>query len=223
MLGLAFAALLAAVCFSRKHLPLALLWVPAAFYSLSIAYGSVPIYFPHWWPYSYYNVRYGLQLLPAIAVFAALAAEFASHLVPLRLVAGALLLLAMASYIVVWHSTPICLREAEVNGAGRLAFDTKLGNRLKKLQPAATLMMYCGEHPGAIQAAGIPFRRVLREGNHPDWEIGLSDPAQAADYLVAITGDDVALALRLFPRGLALVDTMDAPGRRKAFLYRSVR
>jgi Dolichyl-phosphate-mannose-protein mannosyltransferase len=223
MLGFAFAALLAAVCFSQKHLPLALLWVPAAFYSLSIAHGSVPIYFPHWWPYSYYNVRYGLQLLPAIAVFAALAAELASRLVPLRLAVGALLLLAAASYIVVWRYTPICLREAEANGAARLAFDTKLGDRLKKLQSGATLMMYCGEHPGAIQASGIPFRRVLREGNHPDWEIGLSDPAQAADYLVAITGDDMALAIRLFPRGLVLVDTMDAPGRRKAFLYRSMR
>jgi len=36
------------------------------------------------WPFSYYNVRYGLQLLPAVAVFAALAYEFLSKFFPAR-------------------------------------------------------------------------------------------------------------------------------------------
>jgi hypothetical protein len=49
-----------------------LLWIPLPFYAYSIAYGSVPIFIPEWWPFSYYNVRYGLELLPAIAVFIAL-------------------------------------------------------------------------------------------------------------------------------------------------------
>ena len=39
-----------------------------------IAYGSVPIYIPVWYPFSYYNVRYGLELLPVFAVFPAIAA-----------------------------------------------------------------------------------------------------------------------------------------------------
>ena len=54
--------------FSRYGI-LLLLWLPVTFYSLSIAYGSVPIYIPVWWPFSYYNVRYGLELLPVFAVF----------------------------------------------------------------------------------------------------------------------------------------------------------
>src|SRR5579884_2345494 len=49
------------------QLPL-LLWSPVLFYALSIAYGSVPIFLPVWWPFSYYNLRYGLELVPAIAV-----------------------------------------------------------------------------------------------------------------------------------------------------------
>jgi len=47
-----------------------LLWVPLAFYVYSVAYGSVPIFLPQLWPYSYYNSRYGLELLPALALFA---------------------------------------------------------------------------------------------------------------------------------------------------------
>lgn len=222
LIGMAFASLLSVVYFSRRHLALALLWVPLIFYTLSIAYGSVPIYFPDWWPYSYYNVRYGLQMLPAIAVFVALGYEFLSRFVPTRFAVTPVVLLVAAGYFSVWHNQPICLREAEANGAARLAFDAKLAVELSKLPKSATLMMYCGAHSGALQDADIPFRRVLREGNHPDWEIGLSGPAQAADYVVAIAGDEVFLSVRLFPQKLSHVATVDTPHGGKAWIYRSV-
>jgi hypothetical protein len=51
-----------------------LLWVPLAFYVYSVAYGSVPIFIPQLWPHSYYNARYGMELLPALALFACVAA-----------------------------------------------------------------------------------------------------------------------------------------------------
>ena len=50
-----------------------LLWMPLPFYIYSIAYGSVPIFIPQLWPHSYYNSRYGMELLPALAVFSFLA------------------------------------------------------------------------------------------------------------------------------------------------------
>src|SRR5262249_20399398 len=83
----------AAISFARRFLPWSLLWLPAPFYMLCVAWGSVPIYHPAWWPFSYYNVRYGLQLLPAVAVFVALAVEFAARFFPARAVTGAALAL----------------------------------------------------------------------------------------------------------------------------------
>ena len=50
-----------------------LLWVPLGFYVYSVAYGSVPIFIPQLYPHSYYNSRYGMELLPALALFACLA------------------------------------------------------------------------------------------------------------------------------------------------------
>ena len=222
LVGIAFMALLAAIYFSRRHLPFALLWIPVIFYMGVVAYGSVPIYFPEWWPYTYYNVRYGLQLLPAVAVFVALAYELLRKFVPTRLIAVVIVILVGANYASVWQKKPICIREAEANGAARLAFDSKLADELKKLSASATVMMYCGSHSGALQQAGIPFRRVLWEGNHPAWEAGLSSPARAADYVVAIDRDGVANAIHLFPRGLLVVATVDTPGGPKALIYRSI-
>ncbi len=50
-----------------------LLWVPLGFYVYSVAYGSVPIFIPQLYPHSYYNARYGMELLPALALFACVA------------------------------------------------------------------------------------------------------------------------------------------------------
>jgi hypothetical protein len=50
-----------------------LLWVPPVFYVYSVAYGSVPIFIPQLYPHSYYNARYGMEMLPALALFACVA------------------------------------------------------------------------------------------------------------------------------------------------------
>ena len=52
-----------------------LLWVPLPFYIYSIAFGSVPIFLPQLWPHAFYNTRYGMELLPALCVYGALAGE----------------------------------------------------------------------------------------------------------------------------------------------------
>src|SRR5580765_2705078 len=219
----ALVALLAAIYFARRYLSWAILWTPVPFYVLCIAWGSVPIYHPEWWPFSYYNVRYGLQLLPAIAVFAALACEFAANFFSHRIVIYVAALLVGVSYFSVWHKTPICLREAQANGKERMALEQELSAGLKSIPPSATLMMDCGAHPGAIEMAGIPFRRVLRESNPPYWEIALTRPAQSADFIVAFPGDDVSRAVRLFPQGLETIATIGTPGQAKAVIYRSIR
>lgn len=217
----AFIALLSAFYFSRNFLPWTLLWTPLLFYVVCIAWGSVPIYVPEWWPFSYYNVRYGLHLLPAVAVFVALGFEFVNRLFSARLVAITAIMVA-ASYSSLWIRAPICLREAEANGKVRMEFDRELGAELQRLPAASTMMMNSSTHPGALQMAGIPLRRALRESNPPYWEIALTQPARSADYVVAIAGDDVARAVRLFPDHLAPVATVGtAPGPR-AVIYRSV-
>jgi Dolichyl-phosphate-mannose-protein mannosyltransferase len=219
----AFIALLSVFYFSRKFLPWTLLWMPLPFYVFCVAWSSVPIYLPEWWPFSYYNVRYGLQLLPAVAVFVALGYEFLSKFVPARVVAAATVVMVVVSYASVWMRTPVCLREAEANGKARMQFDQQLAAELQKFPASSTLtlMMDCSSHPGAVQMAGIPFRRVLRESNPPYWEVGLTQPARSADYVVAIAGDDVARAVRLFPEHLTPAATIGASPGPRAVIYRS--
>ncbi len=228
---LALAGLLLTLFLMRNAWPLALHWTPTIFYVACVAWGSVPIYVPQWYPFGYYNVRYGLQLLPAMAIFAALLGEAIfiyalftqtkSAWLRRRLGFVLVVLIAAWSYASIWKGTPIALREAQVNGSARLAFDRKLGQELARLPQSARLMMDCGAHSGAVQAAGIPFRRVLRESNPPLWEIALSRPAESADYLIAFPDDDVYRAVRLFPDHIRLVTTVATADGSKAFIYQS--
>lgn len=219
----AFIALLAAIYFARRYLPWTILWTPVIFYMLCVAWGSVPIYHPKWWPFSYYNVRYGLQLLPAIAVFTALGCQFMTNFFATKKVVAAAALAVAVSYFSVWYHTPICLREAHANGDARMTFEQALAAELKKLPASATLMMDCGAHSGAVQLAGIPFRRVLRESNPPYWEQALTRPAQSADYIIAFPGDSVARAVQEFPKGLSQVATVGTPSGPGAVIYRTMR
>jgi hypothetical protein len=219
----AFMALLASLYFARRYLSWAVLWAPLPFYVLCIAWGSVPIYHPEWWPFSYYNVRYGLQMLPAVAVFAALGCEFLTSFFRTRYIVAAAALVIAASYYSIWHATPICLREAQVNGKDRMALDRELAETLKRFPPSATFMMNCGAHPGATQIAGIPLHRVLCESSNRLWKAALKQPARSADYIIAFPGDEVARAVHDFPQELETIATIGTPSQPKALIYRSSR
>jgi hypothetical protein len=208
----------------RRHGALLLLWLPLAFYSLSIAYGSVPIYIPVWYPFSYYNVRYGLELLPVLAVFPALlTASFAkiSGRVSLRTAMwSAMIALVAFSYVSAYAESPITLREAQVNSRDRLALEQGLAGVLAQLPPSATLLMYEAEHTGALCLAGIPLHHVISEGEHPDWELALLDPAHHADYIVACQGDPVWSAVQRHASELQEMMTVTAPGQSSCAVYK---
>ncbi|MGC2111105.1 MAG: hypothetical protein WA655_16435 [Candidatus Korobacteraceae bacterium] len=210
------------ICRFRRYGVLLLLWLPLAFYALSIAYGSVPIYIPVWYPFSYYNVRYGLELLPAFAVFPAILARYFAERSPARSripVWCALIAAVSTSYVSMYGESPITLREAQVNSRDRIALEQGLANFLATTPRSATLLMYEAEHAGAIRLAGIPLRHVISEAEHPDWEWALLDPAHHADYIVACQGDPVWAAVSHHRADLTELFSVAAPGQKRCNVY----
>jgi hypothetical protein len=191
----------------RRLWPLLLLWIPLIFYALSIAYGGVPIYLPVWWPFSYYNARYGLELLPAFAVFLVLAVYFIASFPRPAIARAGIAVVALASvaisYAAIWHD-PVSFSEARINSRTRIALETEVAAYLRGLPHDSTLLMFLGNHVGALQQAGIPLRRVINEGNHrtwaqpsdPEglWERALANPQRYAEFVIAFEGDAVSLA-----------------------------
>jgi hypothetical protein len=232
-LALAFLGVVMMFVRERSLTPLLLLWVPVVFYAFSVAYGGVPIFTPTWWPFSLYNIRYGIQLLPALTVFLCIFLAEIAVSIPERVLQNSILaaavLLVLASYAEVWSAQPVSYREAWVNSRTRLQLEQRLAVVLKSLPPKATLLMYLGGHVGALQDAGIPLRHVIHEGNHrvwmqpsdPEglWEQSLADPSAHADYVVAIDRDPVWQAVQ--NRHLPVVAHIEVEGKPSATIYRA--
>jgi hypothetical protein len=221
----ALAGTVVAVWRFRRYGIFLLLWLPLPFYALSIRYGSVPIFMPVWYPFSCYNVRYGLELLPVFAVFIALVAGVIferTNGASAKAVAPYVLVAAVAvAYLSACRETPITLQEAQMNSRGRVPLERALGNYLAALPRPATLWMYESDHVGALQQAGIPLRYVISEWAHPDWEGALIGPPGNADYVVACEGDPVSVALREDRTELGELLSFGAPGQSRCTVYKA--
>jgi len=206
-----------------------LLWMPLPFYIYSVAYGSVPIFIPQLWPHSYYNSRYGMELLPALTVFAFLAVQWIerrwSEKQPMakRLMQPIVLLLIALNTVGMMYRTPLVLKEALVNSTTRVGFETALARQLGGFPYGSTILMYNSDHVGALQDAGIPLRMTVNEGDSDGFQAALAAPAEHAVYVVAIAGDPVAQAVAAHPEGLTEVTILCTTGQPCARIYRSDR
>ncbi len=215
----------------RRRLALGtiLLWIPLPFYIYSVAYGSVPIFIPQLWPHSYYNSRYGMEMLPALAVFAFLGAQWLEHGLsqsqPLakKLMQPIFLLLIALNTIGMMYRTPLVLKEAMNNSVTRVGFETALGRQLLALPKGATILMYNSDHVGALQYAGIPLRQTVNEGDYDSFNAALAKPAEHAAYVVGIAGDPVSEAVAAHPEGLTELTILCTSGQPCARIYQSDR
>jgi hypothetical protein len=208
-----------------------LLWVPLPFYIYSVAYGSVPIFIPQLWPHSYYNARYGMEMLPALSLYAVLAAERLDVWLrtktegKLRTSAQlwqpvALLLCAVNCAVMVYRIPPV-LKEGIVNATTRVPFEKQLAIVIEELPPDVPIMMSTSAHIGIVQVAGRTLRSMVSENDNDSWQAALADPAGKADYIFAMEGDPVEAAVKAHPQGLTELEVICTTGQPCTKVYHS--
>lgn len=209
--------------------PVLLLWVPLPFYVYAVAFGSVPIFIPPFWPHSYYNSRYGMEMLPAFAASGFLALAWiarrwgTSQPLAARLLCPVALSLAALNSVAMMYKVPLVLKEAMANSTTRIAFESALARDLQVFPPGVPILMYSSDHIGAIQQAGLPLRQFLNEYDYDSWKAALADPADKAAYVVAIAGDPVSKAVEEHPEGLTELTVLCTTGQPCARIYQSNR
>ena len=211
----------------KRSLASLLLWMPLPFYVYSVAYGSIPIFIPQLWPHSYYNARYGMEMLPALALFMVLAASWVearlagSRPMAPRLMAPVAFALVAVNTVWMMYRVPLVLKEGIVNSTTRMALEQAVADQLRLMPPGSPILMYNSDHVGALQDAGIPLKQTLNEGDYDSWMAALRDPAKQAAYVVAIAGDPVSKAVKEHPEGLTELTVLCTTGQPCARVYRS--
>jgi len=208
-----------------------LLWVPLPFYIYSVAYGSVPIFIPQLWPHAFYNARYGMEMLPAFAVFGALTAERIGlwlsgkteswAKLTARFLQPAAMVLCVANCVAMMYAVPLVLKEGIVNAATRVPFEHQLSVVLDEIPRDVPVMMSTSAHVGAVQVAGRSLKSMVSEGDDQSWQIALKDPAANAAYVISMVGDPVEAAVKAHPEGLTELEVICSRGQPCARVYQS--
>jgi len=205
-----------------------LLWFPAAFYAYSVAYGSVPIFLPVWWPHSWYNTRYGMELLPALALGLGFTAQFLIGAVRefkprwAGYAAAALFALAAVNAARMMRERPLVYVEGTKNIESRRAYDEQIPPVLRRLlseRPGGEVLMVTSAYPELIAFTGIPLRQTINESDKEFYQDALAAPAQQAAVVLAFEGDDIARAVAAHPEALTAVGHFAAPGQPAATIY----
>ncbi len=163
--ALMLAALAGAWIAVKRRIEMAslLLWMPLAFYVYSIAYGSVPIFIPQLYPHSYYNSRYGMEMLPGLALFGFVLVAAVERWLTRPGRGGVELLVARVLH-------PVMLVAVVLNSLGMIYLTPLVqgGARLFGRKDAAKLMTTWSEPPvlkeAVVNAATrVPFEKSIAQ------------------------------------------------------------
>ena len=204
------------------------LWLPVPFYAYSVSFGSVPIFLPVWWPHSFYNTRYGMEMLPGFALGVAFAASFlisAAREFKPKAVPYATSVLLAAVVLCDWsvlRDRPLTYIEGTKNIESRRAFEEEIPPVLRKLvgeHPGAPVLMGTSVYPNLVAFTGISLRQTINESDRLIFSEALENPAKHAAIVVAFDGDEIDKAVKAHPEGLRLVRRFECDHQKPGAVY----
>ncbi len=205
-----------------------LLWLPVPFYTYSVAYGWVPIFVPVWWPHSWYNTRYGMELLPALALGLGFVAQFAIAAMRefkpqwARHAAGLIFVLVALNAWALVRRGPLVFVEGTLNAKARATFDREIPPAMRAMLancPAGAVLMNTSVHPELVAMTGIPLRQTINESDREVYREALAAPAAHAALVLAFAGDEIDAAVKAHPEGLRATARIDGRNQPEATLY----
>ncbi len=173
----------------RLFWPLLFCSLAPVYYVVNLYGGDSPIYIPEVYPFSHYNSRYALAALP---LFAVCTAALASALPRLRWI---LPMVALS-----WFAfNPVLVKtEGAVNSESRRAWTNEVAALLKaEYQPGTGILMPFGDLTGILEAAQIPIRECIHQGDKLEFDRAIARPDLFLNtaWVIAQSGDRASDAM----------------------------
>jgi hypothetical protein len=177
---------------------LLVLALPPAFYIWSMHSSGTPIFVPTLWPFSFYNTRYAIAMLPLVAFASGALVSILPG--PARMMAAFILVaIPLSFWFVNGDNSSICWKESQVNSSVRRAWTAEAAAFLAaNYRPGSGIIYGFGDLTGVLREAGIPLRESIHEGNVAEWMLSTSRPfvALRTEWALAYSADDVATAVQ---------------------------
>jgi hypothetical protein len=212
-----------------------LLLIPIPFYAYSVAYSSVPIFLPTWWPHSWYNTRYGMELLPALALGVGFAASFLlaviqefkpreAYTIWQRCAVSLFFVVVILDAGQMMRECPLTYVEGIKNIEARRNYEIEIPPVLRTLlaeRSGAAVLMDTSTFPNLVAFTGIPLRQTINESDLGIYTAALAAPASHAAIVLAFDGDQIDRAVKAHPEDLTAVRRFSTPGQPAGTIYTS--
>lgn len=166
----------------KMKLALLALCVPIAFNIISLFLGHSVIHLPQLPPYTYFNDRYGLMALPAIAFGIAYLANKKVLLAMLAVV-----VLFSQNYTMYKNNDLITIADGKSGASGYYLDD--IGDWLNTNANTGLILVAASSHDSLIFVSGLPLNRFITEGAYEYWGPSLITPTKYAEFVIMHDGD----------------------------------
>ncbi len=148
---------------------------------------------------TWFNVRYGIMLLPTVAIFTGYLVDRASYL--------RWPLLAVFLFITIFAFTSqdtVTLDDARFGSSGKNV--TEVSNWIHKYagDKKDLILISAASHDAIIFSSGLPMKRYIHEGTGSYWLAATSTPDRWARWIIMRTHDDNDMTYRLIKKSPGL-------------------
>jgi hypothetical protein len=166
-----------------------ILLVPFAFNVLSLVAGHSVIHLPGLPPHTWFNDRYGLMLLPAVAVFSGFLVKNRKFMAVL--ITLILFIESMNMYV----NNEVITIEDGVKGASGEFLD-EAGSWISENIHDGLILVAASSNDALLFKSGFELKRFITEGARKHWDTSMEDPTVYAKWVVMHKGDLVEQNLR---------------------------
>ena len=187
----------------RRRAVALLLLVPLPFNIQAMAHSAVPLYVPTLFPNTYWNLRLGMEMLPAAAIFPSFLVFPGSPRRLHRLVlAGLLLIIVGQAVLIASHgaSELAIAKEGILNTPCRSQRQQAVIRVLRQVYDGGNVLIATGKWPCAMREVGIPFRQTLTGANRRFRQRLHTEPSTLVEWIVRGDDDDVDILMRAYPQ-----------------------
>jgi hypothetical protein len=200
--------------------------VPLPFYIHVLAHGAIPLYVPTLFPRTYYNLRYGMEMIPALALFPA-------FLLPSDLPRGLRNgLLAFFVALLAWQGCSLSARgagelvvvkEGILNTPCRTKRQQAIIRVLRERYDGQPVLVAVGKWPCVMPETGIYYRNTITESNRKYWRRLQTGAGRFVEWIIRGEGDAVDELMRASPQAFSDFDLLEKnsfPGEGSVAIYR---
>lgn len=166
--------------------------IPYFFYVITMFIGQSVIFIPHLTPVDFewrlFNVRYGLMMVPAVALFAAYYITRLDWKWSRGLVISLLLLMQVGMYF--GGYSRVISYDDGVTGLSA-ARRTDAETWFKENYDGGLVLIDDFARTVSVVRSGVPMQNIIYVGNKPYWEESLENPEKYADWIVIQENDSV--------------------------------